>query len=356
MDITSLRPVPVVKPTRRELAAERLALVVDFLRRLWRSSSARIGGILATLMVGISVGVPLFDHYDATLDRDLPARYTEPDCIIGVIRTHLNGDPNPISLSDMPCHHPFGTDKVGRDIMRRVGHGMAVSLQAGIIAVGLSLSIGAVTGLISGFFGGWIDSISMRIMDVILSFPSLLLAVAIVTMSPPPNLRKAMVAVAVTQIPVFARLARSMAISIRNQEYVTAATSLGARRVGILFRHVLPNSLAPLIVQSTLGLGTAVIETAALGFLGLGQQPPYPELGKMLAESQQSLASGKWWVMVFPGAAIILIVLGFNLFGDGLRDVLDPRLKKCACWQPNADHKTAHCGIMGAMLIRGGLL
>ncbi|HVO69942.1 MAG TPA: ABC transporter permease, partial [Aggregatilineaceae bacterium] len=137
-----------------------------------------------------------------------------------------------------------------------------------------------------------------------------------------------MVAVAVTQIPVFARLARSMAISVRNQEYVTAATSVGARSSGILFRHVLPNSLAPLIVQSTLGLGTAVIETAALGFLGLGQRAPYPELGKMLAESQQSLASGKWWVMVFPGAAIILIVLGFNLFGDGLRDVLDPRLKK----------------------------
>jgi peptide/nickel transport system permease protein len=328
MNITSARPATAVKLTRRELIAERLALIADFLKRLWRSPSARIGGVLVLLTVGVSVGVPLLDHYDATRDRDLPARYSEPDCIIGVIRTHLNGDPNPQSLSQMQCQHPFGTDKVGRDIMRRVGHGMSVSLEAGVIAVGLSLSIGAVTGLMAGFFGGWMDSISMRIMDVILSFPSLLLAVAIVTMSPPPSLRKAMVAVAVTQIPVFARLARSMAISVRNQEYVTAATSVGARQSGILFRHVLPNSLAPLIVQSTLGLGTAVIETAALGFLGLGQQPPYPELGKMLAESQQSLASGKWWVMVFPGAAIILIVLGFNLFGDGLRDVLDPRLKK----------------------------
>jgi peptide/nickel transport system permease protein len=321
MDITRARLASTVKPTQRELIAERLALVADFLRRLWRSPSARIGGFVVLMTVGISIGVPLFDHYDATRDRDLPARYSEPDCLIGVIRTHLNGDPNPMSLSDMPCEHPFGTDKVGRNIMRRVGHGMSVSLEAGVIAVSLSLVVGALTG-------GWMDSISMRIMDVILSFPSLLLAVAIVTMSPPPSLRKAMVAVAVTQIPVFARLARSMAISVRNQEYVTAATSVGARRSGILLRHVLPNSLAPLIVQSTLGLGTAVIETAALGFLGLGQQPPYPELGKMLAESQQSLASGKWWVMVFPGAAIILIVLGFNLFGDGLRDVLDPRLKK----------------------------
>jgi peptide/nickel transport system permease protein len=328
MDITRARLASTVKPTQRELIAERLALVADFLRRLWRSPSARIGGFVVLMTVGISIGVPLFDHYDATRDRDLPARYSEPDCLIGVIRTHLNGDPNPMSLSDMPCEHPFGTDKVGRNIMRRVGHGMSVSLEAGVIAVSLSLVVGALTGLVAGFFGGWMDSISMRIMDVILSFPSLLLAVAIVTMSPPPSLRKAMVAVAVTQIPVFARLARSMAISVRNQEYVTAATSVGARRSGILLRHVLPNSLAPLIVQSTLGLGTAVIETAALGFLGLGQQPPYPELGKMLAESQQSLASGKWWVMVFPGAAIILIVLGFNLFGDGLRDVLDPRLKK----------------------------
>jgi len=137
-----------------------------------------------------------------------------------------------------------------------------------------------------------------------------------------------MIAVAITQIPVFARLARSMAISIRNTEYVTAAQSVGAGHGAILWRHVLPNSLAPLIVQTTLGLGTAVVETAALGFLGLGQQPPFPELGKMLAESQQSLASGKWWVMVFPGATIVLIVLGFNLLGDGLRDVLDPRLKK----------------------------
>ncbi|MBI5959588.1 MAG: ABC transporter permease, partial [Chloroflexi bacterium] len=195
------------------------------------------------------------------------------------------------------------------------------------VSVALSVSIGATIGLVAGYLGGWVDSIFMRLMDVILSFPSLLLAVAIVTVSGP-SLRNGMIAVAITQIPVFARLARSMAISIRNTEYVTAARSVGTRSGGIVFRHVLPNSLAPLIVQSTLGLGTAVIETAALGFLGLGQQPPFPELGKMLADSQQSLASGKWWVMLFPGVTIILIVLGFNLFGDGLRDVLDPRLKK----------------------------
>jgi len=269
----------------------------------------------------------LLDNYDATRDRDLPARYAEPDCVISVLQSYLGNSDNKITFSEMTCEHPFGADRLGRDIMRRVGHGMSVSLRAGVFAVVFSLSIGASLGMISGFFGGMLDSVIMRIMDVILSFPSLLLAVALVTVAGP-SLENGMIAVGITQIPVFARLARSMSISIRNQDYVLAARSIGTRPGGILIRHVLPNSLAPLIVQSTLGLGTAVIETAALGFLGLGQQPPFPELGKMLAESQRSLASGKWWVMVFPGAAIVLIVLGFNLLGDGLRDVLDPRLKK----------------------------
>ena len=200
-----------------------------------------------------------------------------------------------------------------------------VSLRAGLIAVALSLSVGTVFGLTGGYLGGWIDSVLMRTMDVVLAFPSLLLAVAIVTVAG--RVSKRHDRGGHHTDPVFARLARSMAISIRNTEYVTAAQSVGAGHGAILWRHVLPNSLAPLIVQTTLGLGTAVVETAALGFLGLGATA-LPELGKMLAESQQSLASGKWWVMVFPGATIVLIVLGFNLLGDGLRDVLDPRLKK----------------------------
>lgn len=320
-------PIQLTKTSRYEALADRLVLIRDFFRRLWRSPSARIGGVIVLLTIAISVGVPLFDDYDARRDRNLPARYAEPDCVISVAQSYINSDADRISFNDMVCDFPFGADKNGRDIMRRVGHGMSVSLWAGVVAVGLSLSVGASLGLISGFFGGGLDSVIMRVMDVILAFPSLLLAVALVTVAGP-GLRNGMIAVGITQIPVFARLARSMAISIRNQDYVMAARSLGTRPMGILVQHVLPNSLAPLIVQSTLGLGTAVIETAALGFLGLGQQPPFPELGKMLAESQQSLLSGKWWVMIFPGAAIIMIVLGFNLLGDGLRDVLDPRLKK----------------------------
>ncbi len=302
-------------------------ILYDFLKRLWASPSARVGGVIVLLTLGIALGVTAFDNYDATRDSSLPDRYAEPDCVIGYVRAWLSGSEAAIPFSEMTCKHPFGADKIGRDIMRRVGHGMSVSLRAGLIAVALSLSVGTVVGLVGGYMSGWVDSVLMRTMDVILAFPSLLLAVAIVTVAGP-SLRNGMIAVAITQIPVFARLARSMAISIRNTEYVMAAQSVGAGHGGILWRHVLPNSLAPLIVQTTLGLGTAVVETAALGFLGLGQQPPFPELGKMLAESQQSLASGKWWVMVFPGATIIMIVLGFNLLGDGLRDVLDPRLKK----------------------------
>lgn len=293
----------------------------DTLSRLRRSPSARIGGFIALVMVVIAIAVPILDSgYDASRDRNLPARYEEPDCVVGVLRGE------DYNLSNMPCEFPMGADKNGRSIMRRVGHGMSVSLAAGLFSVTISVSIGTFIGLTSGYLSGWVDSIAMRFMDVILAFPSLLLAIALVTVAGP-SLTNGMIAVAITQIPRYARLARSMAISIRNMEYVTAARSIGANNGYIVLRHVLPNSLAPLIVQTTLGLGTAVVETAGLGFLGLGQQPPFPELGKMLADSQESLASGKWWVMVFPGAAIILIVLGFNLLGDGLRDALDPRLR-----------------------------
>lgn len=299
-----------------------------FLKRLWRSPSARIGGILVILTVALAVGVPTFDDYDANTDTDLSARYAEPDCIYRWIASQVSSTPeDDISLSEITCHHPFGADKNGRDVFRRVGHGMSVSLRASVVSVAIALVFGATLGLIAGFMGGLLDSLFMRIMDIVLAFPSLLLAIALVTVFGA-GLSKGMIAIAITQIPRYARLARSMSISIRNQEYITAAHSIGTGYGFMLWHHVLPNSLAPLIVQASLGLGTAVIETAALGFLGLGQQPPFPELGKMLAESQQGLASGKWWIMFFPGMTIIMIVLGFNLLGDGMRDVLDPRLKK----------------------------
>jgi peptide/nickel transport system permease protein len=285
---------------------------------LWANPSARLGGFLVVIMVSLSIGVLIFDSgYDARRDRDLRARYAPPDCIIG----WLGGD-----QEEFTCEHPFGADKNGRDIMRRVGHGLSVSLSVGVFVVVLSSTVGSAIGLTAGFLGGWVDSVIMRLMDVMLAFPALLLAIALVSVFGA-SLQNGMLAISITQIPRFARLARSTAIAVRNTEYVLAARALGASNTRMLIYYVLPNSLAPLIVQSTLLLGTAVIETAALGFLGLGQQPPFPELGKMLADSQQALASGKWWVMVFPGIAIVLIVLGFNLLGDGLRDALDPRLR-----------------------------
>lgn len=294
--------------------------------RLWGNPSARLGGFLAFLMVAIAILVPLLDNYDAVRDRNLRGRYNEPDCIVGHINAMMNGTVNS-EIYEYTCEYPFGADKNGRSIFRRVGHGMSVSLSVSVLVVALALFVGTAIGLSAGFFGGWADSILMRSMDIILAFPALLLAIVLVTIFGA-GLTNGMIAIAVTQVPIYARLSRSMAITIRETEYVMSARSLGASEWRILWRHVLPNSLSPLIVQSTLLMGTAVIETASLGFLGLGQQPPYPELGKMLAESQQSLLSGAWWLMVFPGITIVLIVLGFNLLGDGLRDALDPRLNK----------------------------
>ena len=290
----------------------------DTFSRLSRSPSARLGGFITVCFIVISIMVPLLDDYNASRDGNLSARYDEPDCIIGLISGNNDGD--------FACDYPFGADENGRSIFRRVGHGMSISLVAGLFSVAIAVSIGTVVGLISGYLSGWVDSVIMRFIDILLAFPALLLAITLVTVAGP-GLRNGMIAVAITQIPIYARLSRSMAISIRNMEYVMAARSVGAGGLTIVRKHVFPNSLAPIIVQATLGLGTAVVETAALGYLGLGQQPPFPELGKMLADSQSSLASGKWWVMLFPAMTIILMVLGFNLLGDGLRDALDPRLR-----------------------------
>jgi peptide/nickel transport system permease protein len=322
--MSTITRISTPRQTRREALAAQWDQLRDFLRRLRATPSARVGGVMVIITVALAVLVPLLDDYDPVRDNSLSSRYRPPDCVIGWLTNVFNGTPQP--EGGMTCDYPFGADKNGGNVMRRVGHGMSVSLGVGVFVVVIAVTVGATIGLISGFMGGWVESLTMRTMDVILAFPSLLLAIALVTVAGA-NLTNGMIAIAITQIPVFARLTRSMAISIRSTEYVTAARSVGAGGGSIMWAHVLPNSLAPLIVQSTLLLGTAVIETAALGFLGLGQQPPHPELGKMLAESQPALASGKWWVMLFPGLTIVFIVLGFNLLGDGLRDVLDPRLR-----------------------------
>ncbi|MBN1287267.1 MAG: ABC transporter permease [Anaerolineae bacterium] len=279
--------------------------------RFRRNRSARLGGLIVILYVLIAVSVPILDDYDARRDSNLRARLTPPTVNLGDVETPS---------------YPFGTDDLGRDILRRVGHGASVSLTVSIFAVSVSVLLGVTIGEVAGFLGGWVDSVLMRIMDTMMAFPFLLLAITLLAILGP-GLINGMIAVGIGGIPGYARLARSMALGIRSEDYVMAAQSVGAKSNRILWQHVLPNSLAPLIVQATLGLGTAVISTAALGFLGLGQQAPYPELGKMLAESQQYLVTGSWWGMVFPGIAITLVVLGFNLLGDGLRDTLDPKLR-----------------------------
>jgi peptide/nickel transport system permease protein len=303
--------------------------------RFMKNNSARLGGLLVLLLLFVTYLMPRVDPYHGAIvlrDGDLSRRLDPPDCIVGWIRLQQGVDvwegegEVPGSILEFPCEHPFGFDKNGRDMLRRVAHGIGVSLAVSLIAVSISLSVGASVGLFSGYLGGWTDSILMRLMDIMLSFPSLLLAIAIVAMRGP-GLENGMIAIGVVGVPIYARIARSMAIVAREQEFVTAARSIGASDWRIVRSHVLPNSLAPLIVQSTLGLGTAVIETAALGFLGLGQQPPFPELGKMLAESREVMTSGKWWVLLFPGVTVMVIVLGFNLLGDALRDTLDPKLR-----------------------------
>ena len=391
---------------------EHRSLWVDAWRRMISNNTARLGMAIVTIFILSAVLSHFFWEYDPRTDIDYSLKLKPP---------------NLIATEEIPSIHPFGTDKLGRDIFRRVVHGGWNSLRVGLVAVAISLSIGGILGLLAGFYDsmpisrgerifllggiglvlgslsawiagqplqmilfaglgissaywedllkgqklrmllfallgaliggilgflanpyvgivcgvlglfiGWILSmpmggkvltaIIMRAMDILLAFPTYLLAIAIVAFLGP-GLEKGMIAIGIVGIPIYARVVRSTVISVIQKEYILAAQATGEGHGRIMFRHILPNTLSPVIVQATMGLAGAILAAAALGFLGLGAIPPEPEWGSMLGASYRYLASGAWWAVIFPGLAIMLCVLGFNLLGDGLRDALDPKLQ-----------------------------
>ena len=230
-----------------------------------------------------------------------------------------------VALQGPSPAHLMGTDQYGRDVYSRVTHGARISLTVGLISVGIAATAGTVVGLVTGYYGAFVDAFFMRVIDVMLAFPGILLALGIVSVLGP-NLRNLMLAVGIAGIPVYARLVRGSVLVAREHLYVEAARAVGARSRTILVRHILPNVIAPIVVTATLGMGGAILAAAALSFIGLGSQPPTPEWGRMLSEGRDYLRDA-WWISVFPGLVIMLTVLGMNLLGDGLRDVLDPRLR-----------------------------
>ena len=270
--------------------------------RLVASPVARAGFAIVGVFVLIAVLTPAVHHYDATTDADLTLRLKPPTAA-----------------------HPLGTDTLGRDILVRVLHATRVSLGLAVSAVAVAAVVGSLLGFLAGYLRRRVDLVLMFCMDILLAFPATLLAIAIVAMIGP-GLRNSLFAISLVSIPAYARLSRGAVLALRNQEFVLAARGLGGGGGRVLVSHIVPNSLPPLIVQATLSVAFAILEAAALGFLGLGAQPPTPEWGAMLADSYKYFTSGAWWAFFFPGAAIMLAVLGFNLLGDGLRNALDPRL------------------------------
>lgn len=222
--------------------------------------------------------------------------------------------------------HLLGTDDLGRDLLTRIFYGARISLVIGTISVGISLTFGILIGLVSGYFGGWIDRIIMRLIDIMLSFPYILLTIVIVALLGP-SLTNAMLAIGISQIPQYARVVRASVLAEKENDYVAAERALGASNMELMFVCILPNCIAPIFVQATLGIGNAILSSAALSFLGLGAQPPTPEWGLMISSSKEFVTTA-WWIVTFPGVAVLLTVLGFNLLADGLRDILDPRMKE----------------------------
>ncbi|MFN3428338.1 MAG: nickel transporter permease [Candidatus Sericytochromatia bacterium] len=273
------------------------------LKRAWRRFSlnrgAVLGAVILVLFVLTAILAPWLAPYSPT-EQALASRLSPPSGA-----------------------HWLGTDDLGRDLLSRLIFGTQVSLRVGVIAVALALVGGTALGLLAGYRGGRTDEVVMRGLDVLLAFPSILLAILVVAVLGP-SLENAIVAIAIVNIPVYARLVRAAVMSLKHQEFIEASRASGAGHGRIVWHHIVPNCLTPITVQATLGIGTAILETAGLSFLGLGAQPPTPEWGTMLNDARPYIRDA-WWIITFPGVAIIVTVLGFNLLGDGLRDMLDPK-------------------------------
>lgn len=281
--------------------AQRRTAGGTFKRAFRRNWLVAAGSVFVVLLMVIAVVGPLLTTHDAT-EVDLFSRLSAP-----------SGE------------HLLGTDQYGRDIYSRIVLGTRVSLLVGIVATGLASIAGVLLGALSGWLGGWVDSVLMRVMDVLMAFPTIVVAIALAAVFGP-GLDKLILIIGFSRMPEFARLSRATVISIRDMDYISAATALGKNRMGVLFKHALPNSLAPLLVYASASIATAINTEAALSFLGLGIQSPAASWGSMLSDARQYMLLAPW-LALFPGAAITLTVLAFNLVGDGVRDLIDPRLR-----------------------------
>ncbi|MEX2314347.1 MAG: nickel transporter permease [Thermomicrobiales bacterium] len=295
------RDVAASAPDLRLRAVQTRSRRTDFIQGLLRNKGALAGLIILLLLILAAIFAPVITRYDPVV-IDPPQRTQPPS-------------------SD----HWLGTDAFGRDIYTRVVYGARVSLPVGLIAVSIAASVGAVLGLIAGYYGRFADAIIMRLIDILLAFPNIMLALVVVAILGP-SIRNVMIAVGVGAIPSYTRLIRGQVLSARELLYVEAAKVIGVPTSKIMYRHILPNVVSPVIVLGTLSVGSAILASAGLSFLGLGAQPPRPEWGAMLADGRSFLSS-HWWVATMPGIAIAITVLSINMFGDGLRDILDPRIR-----------------------------
>ncbi|MFB4165550.1 ABC transporter permease [Alteribacillus sp. JSM 102045] len=273
----------------------------NVVKRLKKNKAAMVGGFLILFFVIVSLIGPFFTPFDPSEQN------------------HVN------KLAGPSAEHWFGTDHHGRDIFSRIIHGMSITLYIGFFSVLIGAVIGVLFGIVSGYFGGKIDAVIMRIMDVLLAFPGILLALGIVSVLGD-SLNNVIISVGIFSVPAFARIVRGSTLSVRKLEYIDAVRALGASHFRIIFRHVLPNVMSPIIVQATLRMATAVLTASGLSFLGLGAQPPTPEWGAILSDGRNYMWDAGH-VAFFPGIAIVVVVLAFNIFGDGLRDALDPKMK-----------------------------